>query len=190
MIVLLKGKIGLKTERFVVIDVNGVGYQVFCSEGVLVKLPDQGEDVKLFTHLHVREDTLALYGFLTFEELEFFELLISIAGIGPRAALNILSIASLKDIKASIASGQVNLLTKVSGIGRKTAERVVLELKNKILASGAEVKRLVSDDEAIDALISLGYSINQAREALRQVPEKVKGVEKRIKEALKILGAR
>lgn len=188
MLALLEGKIELKTEKFVLVDVNGVGYKVFCPGQTLVKMPGQGEKVKLFTHLYVRENFLELYGFLSFEELEFFELLISISGLGPKAGLGILSVASLKDLKASIASGQVNLLTKVSGVGKKTAERVILELRNKVLVSGQDVKKLVSDDEVFDALTSLGYSAGQVREALRQVPEKIKGTEKRIKEALRILG--
>ena len=99
-----------------------------------------------------------------------------------------MSIASLKDLKASVASGQVNLLTKVSGVGKKTAERVILELRNKITASVATVKGLQSDQDAVEALVSLGYTSNQARAALDKVPGKIKEVEDRIKEALKILG--
>ena len=188
MIALLKGKIELKTNKFVILDVGGVGYKAFCSIAVLEKLGDKGGDAKLFIHLYSRENILDLYGFLSFKELEFFEMLISISGIGPKAGLAVLSIASLKDLKTSIASGQVSLLTKVSGIGKKTAERVILELSSKILVSGADVKKLMTDDEAIDALVSLGYTNRQAREALKQVPEKTKGTTNRIKEALKVLG--
>ncbi|MFH1461136.1 MAG: Holliday junction branch migration protein RuvA [Patescibacteria group bacterium] len=188
MIALIKGKIELKANKFVIIDVAGVGYKVYCPISALKKIGEQGQEAKLFTHLYVRENVLDLYGFLSFEELDFFELLLSISGIGPKAGLAVFSIASLKDLKTSIASGQVNLLTKVSGIGKKTAERVILELKSKILVSGAEVQKLISDDEAIDALISLGYTQHQAQGALKQVPAKVKQIEQRIKEALKILG--
>lgn len=188
MIACLKGKIELKTNKFVVLDVNGVGYKTFCSTAVLEKLGEKGEEIKLFTYLYPRENILDLYGFLSFEELDFFEMLISISGIGPKAGLAVLSIASLKDLKTSIASGQVSLLTKVSGIGKKTAERVILELSSKVLASGEDVKKLITDDEAIDALTSLGYTNRQSREALKQVPIKVKGTTERIKEALKILG--
>ena len=188
MIACLKGKIELKANKFVVLDVNGVGYKVFCSAAVLEKISDKGEEAKLFTYLYSRENILDLYGFLSSEELDFFEMLISISGIGPKAGLAVLSIASLKDLKTSIASGQVSLLTKVSGIGKKTAERVILELSSKILASGEDVKKLMTDDEAIDALTSLGYTNRQSREALKQVSGKVKGTTKRIKEALKILG--
>ncbi len=187
MIALLQGKIEFKTDKFVILNVGGVGYKVFCTGITLGKLTDQGE-AKLFIHLYPRENLLDLYGFLTFEELEFFEMLISISGIGPKAGLAVLSIASLKDLKASIASGQVGLLTKVSGIGKKTAERVILELGSKILVPGRAVSKLMADDEAIDALVSLGYTDRQAREALGQVSGKVKGTANRIKEALKILG--
>jgi len=187
MLALLEGKIELKTDKFAIINIQGIGYKIYCSSRILEKLIPEKE-VKLFIHLYHRENLLDLYGFLSFKELEFFELLISISGIGPKAGLAVLSIASLKDLKVSIASGQVNLLTKVSGIGKKTAERVILELRSKILVSGDDVRKLVSDDEAIDALVSLGYAGRQARDALKQVPAKVKQVESRIKQALKILG--
>jgi len=188
MIAMLQGKIELKTDKFVILNINGVGYKIFCSMAILEKLSNKGEEVKLFIHLYHRENFLDLYGFLSFEELEFFEMLISISGIGPKAGLSVLSIASIKDLKASIASGQVSLLTKVSGIGKKTAERVILELSGKILVSGGEVSKLMDDDETIDALVSLGYANRQAREALKQVSGKIKGTTNRIKEALKILG--
>ncbi len=141
MIAFLSGKIELKTERFLILNVNGVGYKIYTSPLILDKL-EKEQEAKFFIHLYPRENLLDLYGFLAFEELEFFELLISISGIGPKAAISVLSIASLKDLKASIASGQVSLLTKVSGIGKKTAERVILELKTKILAPGSDIKKL------------------------------------------------
>ena len=187
MISLLKGKIESKNNKFVVIDVSGVGYKVYSPAPILEKLAPK-QEVKLFIYLYHRENLLDLYGFLAQEELDFFELLISISGIGPKAGLAVLSIASIKDLKASIASGRVDLLTKVSGIGKKTAERVILELRSKVLVSGSEVQKLVSDDEAVDALASLGYTKYQARDALKQVPTKVKEIENRIKEALRILG--
>jgi len=188
MIASLKGKIELRTEKFIILDVNGVGYKVFCSTPVLKKLEDKQDSVKLFIHLYKRENLLDLYGFLSFEELEFFEILISVSGIGPKAALSVMMLASVKTLKQAIVSGQKTLLTKVSGIGQKTAERIILELKNKVFASVDGIKQLSSDSEAIDALVGLGYTSHQSREALKQVPVKVKGVEDRIKQALKILG--
>jgi len=186
MIASLKGKIKFKTEKFVILDVNDVGYKVFCSDHILKKLDK--DPVELFIHLQTRENILDLYGFLTFEELEFFEILISVSGIGPKAALSVMMLASVQTLKQAIASGQKTLLTKVSGIGQKTAERIILELKSKVFVPIDDIKQLSSDSEAIDALVSLGYTSGQSREALKQVPGKVKGVEKRIKEALKILG--
>lgn len=187
MIAFLKGKIKIKTDKFVIIQANDIGYKVYCPAAVLNKLSVKKE-AELFIHLYTREGVLDLYGFLTFEEMEFFELLLSVRGIGPKASLSVLSLAPVKTIKQAIASGQKSLLTKVSGIGNRTAERVILELKNKIVMSVAGVRQLSFDSEAIDALVSLGYTISQSRSALEQAPDSIKGVEKRIKEALKILG--
>lgn len=187
MISLLCGRIELKTARFIILDLKGIGYRVFCPFSTLKKLKPK-EQVKLFTHQHLRQDTSELYGFLSFEALEFFETLISVSGIGPKAGLSVMSLASVNDLKQAIASGQRNLLTKVSGIGSKTAERIILELKDKVFAKVEDIKELSLETEALEALISLGYSATQARDALRQVSAKVKGVENRVKEALKILG--
>ena len=187
MISILEGKVELKTDKFAIIKTNGIGFKVFCPEKVLQKLCNN-KKVKLFTYLYVKEGVLDLYGFLSYEQLELFQLLISVKGLGPKAGLGILSSASVKDIKTSIASGQVTLLTKVAGIGRKLAERAILELKGKILATGSEVKKLTQDNEAIEALVSLGYSSSQAKEALSKVSSEVKDTEERIKQALRILG--
>lgn len=188
MIALLRGKIELKTEKFIILDVNGVGYKIFSTLSTLKSLKDNGKEAKFFIHLYPRENLLDLYGFLTYEEVEFFEILISVSGIGPKAALSVMMLESVKTLKQAIASGQKTLLTKVSGIGSKTAERIILELRNKVFAPVEDIKQLNSDSEAIDALVSLGYASNNAREALKQVSEKTKRVEDRIKEALKILG--
>lgn len=187
MLALLEGKIELKTEKFVVINIGGVGYRVFCTASVLDKLT-KNKKAKLFIHLYTRENIMDLYGFLSFEDLEFFETLISVSGIGPKAALSVMALATVKTLKQAIASGQKALLTKVSGIGQRTAERVILELKNKIVAPIADIKKLSSDSDAIDALVSLGYTSQQARGALEQAPAKTKGAANRVKEALKILG--
>jgi len=188
MISLLQGKIELKTDKFVVIGIDGVGYKAFCSAPVLKKLGKQGDKIKLFIHSYVRENLFDLYGFPSFEELEFFELLISVSGIGPKAAMSVMMLASVKTLKEAIASGQKSLLTKVSGIGQRTAERIILELKNKISAPVAGIQQLSADTQVIDALVSLGYTSHQACKALEQVSAKIKSVEERIKEALKILG--
>lgn len=187
MISLLEGTIEFKGEKFVVVNVNGVGYKVYLSLDTLLKIPEKSGKVKLWTYQYVREDTLALYGFLNFAELVFFEMLIGISGIGPKGALGILGVAPLDTLKKAIAAGDTSYLTRVSGIGRKTAEKVVLELKEK-MAGGKnmiDAPELKEEADALDALVSLGYSQREAREALAGVPRDITSAEKRIREALK-----
>ncbi len=188
MISFLAGEIKIKTEKFIILQVGGIGYKVFCSAPTLKEIGSQGRKTSLFTYLYCRENIMDLYGFISFEELEFFELLISVSGIGPKAALSVMMLASVKTLKEAIASGRKSLLTKVSGIGQRTAERIILELKNKIFASVSDIQKLTSDSEVIDALVSLGYSQHQAKEALSQIPRGAKGIEEIIKESLKVLG--
>jgi|YelNatPaOPRAMG01_1025707.scaffolds.fasta_scaffold15452_5 Holliday junction DNA helicase RuvA len=188
MIAKIKGKIVYLRDHYVVVDVNGVGYKIFVTDFAMGKIAGK-EEIELYTHTYVREDILSLYGFLTLEELEMFELLISISGIGPKAAIGILTIAEPKTIRAAVLSGDSSILTRVSGVGKKTAERVILELKNRIAElPGEDQGTARADSEAIEALVSLGYSATQAREALKSVPEKVKDVSERVREALKFLG--
>lgn len=187
MISYLKGKISYKLKNVVIIEVNNIGYSVFVGENFFNELKI-GQELELFTHQYVREEALDLYGFKTLEELEFFELLISISGIGPKSAISVLAVAKLSDIKESIVRGDSHLLTKVSGIGKKIAERVVLELKDKLFKMGGDYnlssERGSSIDE-IDALMALGYSVSEAREALNQVDKDIIDSGQRIKEALK-----
>ncbi len=190
MISYLAGKVLNKSQNYIIIKVGDIGYQVFVNQTMFTDL-EIGQDVEIYTHQYVREDALDLYGFKSMEELEMFELLLSISGIGPKSALGVLAIASVADIKESISRGDSALLTKVSGIGRKTAERVVLELREKISRT-ADGRRqtaengsgMVSGDE-IDALMALGYSMTQARDALRAVDVKIKDSGERIKQALR-----
>ena len=189
MLSYLKGKIILREKDFIIVKSNDIGFKVF----VLSNLNTENDEVELFTHLNVREDALSLYGFSNYKELELFELLISISGIGPKAGLGILSLADPETVKVAIAKGDVSILTRVSGIGRKTAERVVLELRNKFSISdtaGLEEKSKEINDQAdaVDALISLGYNTNEAKKALSEIPPEIKSVEERIKMALKGLG--
>lgn len=191
MISYLKGKIKHKGNGFAILEVNNIGYKIFIASLLNADLAI-GQDVELYTHQYVREDALNLYGFKSLAELELFEMLIGISGIGPKSALGIMSIAAIADIKESIARGDSALLTKVSGIGRKTADRVILELREKIAklgigAKGAGAGRLGSSDE-IDALMALGYSLMQAREALNGVDAKIKDSGERIRQALRKLG--
>lgn len=189
MISYLRGKISYKLKSKIIVEINNIGYSVFVSENFFNDLKI-GEEVEIFTFQYVKEDALDLYGFKTLEELEFFELLISISGIGPKSALSVLAVAKLLDIKESIVRGDSHLLTKVSGIGKKIAERVVLELKDKLFKMGGDYDLSgggsFSADE-IDALMALGYSLSEAREALNQVDKDVVDSGQRIREALKKL---
>lgn len=189
MISYLKGKVSYKLKGKVIIEVNNIGYSIFVSEGFFNDLKIDTE-VQIFTFQNVKEDALDLYGFKTLEELEFFELLISISGIGPKSALSVLAVAQLSDIKESIVRGDSGLLTKVSGIGKKIAERVVLELKDKLLKIGGAYDLSISANfsaDEIDALMALGYSVIEAREALNQVGQEIQDSAERIRQALKKL---
>lgn len=192
MISFLDGKIEFKGERFCVLGVGGVGYKVFVGSETLEKLPQKGGAVKLWTHLYVREDALELYGFLHLAELDLFEMLIHVSGIGPKGALGVLAIAPVDTLKKAIAAGDTSYLTRVSGIGRKTAEKIVLELKEKMAGKGVlvEAPELKEEADALEALVSLGYSQKEAREALSVAPKDTTGVEKRVKEALKRIGGK
>jgi Holliday junction DNA helicase RuvA len=189
MIYSLKGRLIVKEENFFVIDVGGVGFKINAPFSVVKILPAIGELVNVFTHLHVREDALELYGFLAENELRFFEMLISISGIGPKSALGILGVDKIENLKAAIAEGRSELLTKASGIGKKTAERVVLELRGKLSQVGSEklVGLMETDQDLMEALTNLGYTRGQAKEALGRINPKIIKLEERLKEALKIL---
>ena len=200
MISYLEGKIEFKGEKFVVVSVVGVGYKVFMGVDALQKIPEKVDEVnpersrrstiKMWTHLQVREDALELYGFLNFAELDLFQTLNSISGIGPKSALGVMNIAPVDTIKKAIAAGDTSYLTRVSGIGKKTAEKIVLELRDKMAGKGIEVDapELKEEADALEALVSLGYSQREAREALQTVPREIASAEKRVKEALKKLG--
>ena len=192
MISYLEGKILEKNEKFFTINVNGVGYKVFSHIGVLEKIPQAGRDAIVWAHLYVREDALDLYGFLDRDELEFFEVLISISGIGPKSALGILEVAPVASLKQAIVSEDETFFTEVSGVGKKTAQRLILELKNKLSKTVTPVKGSDSQQmgEALEALISLGYNQRDARRSLQEISKDIKGVEAKVKAALKLLGKR
>lgn len=191
MIVALDGVVEMKGERWVFVNTGGVSYRVFTGTETLRKIPEKGQKIKLFTHLSQREDTQELYGFLHYPELEFFELLIQIPGIGPKSGLGIMAVAPLDTLKKAIASGDTSYLTKVSGIGRKTAEKVILELREKLAGrgvSGVTAPELKDESDALDALVTLGYTQREARDALAAVPKETRGASQRVREALKRLG--
>jgi Holliday junction DNA helicase RuvA len=189
MIFSISGKLAMKESHFVVVEVGGIGMKLFASQQAIESMPAKGAEVKFFTHLHVREDALDLYGFGSDEELTFFEMLISVSGVGPKSALSILDVAPLNELSAAIKEGRPDLLTRASGIGRKTAERVIVELKTKVQSakSGLVVEKMQTDVDLIEALVGLGYRRDEARVALGKVDMKVTGTEERLKAALGIL---
>jgi Holliday junction DNA helicase RuvA len=190
MIGQLTGKISHKTERFIILDVAGVGYKVFVSTEALKLLTAKSYQlpvVSFWTHLVVREGVLDLYGFVNKQELDFFELLIGISGIGPKSALAILSLAPPATLEKAIAAGDSSYLTKVSGIGRKSAEKIIVELRDKIGSLEIGGENLDSEGDAVEALQSLGYNLREAREALRQLPAEITDTGAKIKAALKLL---
>ncbi|NQV87963.1 MAG: Holliday junction branch migration protein RuvA [Parcubacteria group bacterium] len=191
MIGKIEGKIVHKDLRFVIVDVSGVGYKVYGTHSITGKT-GSGEKISLWTYLAVRENALDLYGFTTKEELDFFELLISVSGIGPKSALGILNIATIKTLRQAVSSGDTSHLTKVSGIGKKNAEKIVLELKDKLEGleseDGVGNSHMKNEVDAIEALKSLGYSQIEAREALKKVSKDIIATGEKVKQALKILG--
>ncbi len=190
MISYLEGKILEKNDKFFVINtMGGVGYRVFSHEGTLEKMPDIGQNAGVWTHLYVREDALDLYGFTDKNELDFFETLISISGIGPKSALGILEVAPVASLQQAIVSEDETFFTRVSGVGKKTAQRLILELKNKLSKTIAPVKGSDSAEmaEAMDALVGLGYKERDVRKVLQEIPRDIKGVEAKVKAALKLL---
>ena len=188
MIGSIRGKIILKTEKFLIVETAWVGYKINVSPDTLSKLKKINEDVLLWIHTHVREDILDLYGFLDRQELEFFEMLINVSGIGPKGALSILGIASIETMKKAIGTGDTAYLTKISGIGRKTAEKIIIELRDKIVA-GKTGASLQGELDTLEALRSLGYSQSEAREALKKVLPNT-DTNTKIREALKILSGK
>lgn len=191
MIATLHGKLQHRADDGIIVNVGGVGFRVRVPVRILADLGAVGSDVNLFTHLHVREDDLSLYGFSSEDELRLFETLLTVSGIGPKVALGILSAASSETLRLAIAQGNVDVLTTFPGIGKKTAQRMVLELKNKIDVSGlGEMGELTpADEDVMNALINLGYSAAEAARAAQAVPASAKTTEERIRVALQNLGA-
>ena len=190
MISHLRGSVIRREETYIVIDVSGVGYKVRVTGDTLNKLASIGEKpLSIHTYLVVREDALDLYGFVDAEELAFFELLIGISGIGPKTALGILNLAPVKTIKNAVISGDPLRLSKTSGISKKNAEKIVLELKSKFEVVTEEGGGIYEDEsDALDALQGLGYSEKQAREALKKLDKSITGTGEKVKAALKQIG--
>ena len=191
MISRLTGTIAHVDLKYIVLDVNGVGYKVATTADIMSKIGKGEEKITLWTYLAVRENAMDLYGFLSLAELNFFELLITISGIGPKTALGILNVASVHTIETAIQTGDTSHLTKVSGIGKKVAEKIVMELKDKVEAiahTPESEKAMRGDADVIEALKALGYRDNEARDALKKIDKSIKDTGAKVKAALKILG--
>jgi Holliday junction DNA helicase RuvA len=197
MIALLSGHLAYKSFDHVIIDVGGVGYRLIIPLSTYYALPEEG-DVRLHVHTHVREDAIHLFGFLTVAEKELFGQLLAVSGVGPKLAVNILSHIPAGELRTALAAGDVKRLSALPGIGKKTAERLVLELKEKILKAGAPTPRTPlagapaapADplEDILSALINLGYKESQARKVLEslEIPSGAT-LEEVLKGALRVL---
>jgi Holliday junction DNA helicase RuvA len=192
MIGLLKGKVELLKRPFVIIDVSGVGYKVLVSENVYKKL-SQNDTIKLFTFTYVRDDALDLFGFAEAEDLDLFESLLTVSGIGPKTALNIFSFGERKDIIEAILRGDTQFFTSVPRLGTKNAQRIIIDLKNK-MGSTKDIdlsgKDFLENAEVIQALKNFGFTVSEAQKALREIKAQGLSLDEKIKLALKNLGKR
>lgn len=181
----LKGIVAYKGIDRVVVDVGGIGYNVFVSPGRLYDFPECTKEIMIYTYTCVREDEISLYGFSTMEELELFKLLISVSGIGPKGGLAILSIMTVEEVQLAILSGDAKMLSKAPGVGKKTAERIIIDLKDKVkmetlesvsLVKGNDVANLENPvaQDAVDALVALGYPAKEARKAVSEAYKVIK----------------
>lgn len=196
LIAYLEGKLIEKNPTHLILEVNGVGYSISIPVSSYANIGEVGEIVKVLTYQHVREDELKLYGFSSHQERDLFELLISVNGVGPRVALGILSSISVEDFQRSVLAEDLDVLTHISGVGKKTAQRLIVELKEKLgkvdlgVDKGLAVKERIdtSVEEAVLALVSLGYNKLDARKAVQKVSsesEESLPIEELIKRALK-----
>lgn len=193
MIAHVRGHLVVKTPQYAVIDVNGVGYKVFIPLTTFTRLPHDNAEIILHTYTHVREDAILLYGFSSAEERDFFTTLLTISGVGPKMGLNLLSGSSLSDLMKIVESEDTKRLSMIPGVGKKTAARIILELKEKLPVlgdseGGTGMGHTIAAD-ALSALINLGYPRAQAYEVVKKIREQDRDipVESLIREALKIL---
>ncbi len=202
MIANVKGRLSAVEKDAVVVQVGGIGFRVHVPKGLLAQCGPGGEipvgsTLSLHTHLHVREGELTLYGCATEDELRLFELLLGVSGIGPKVGLSLLSTLSADEVRVAIASEQADVLSRVPGIGKKTAQRIILDLRDKVQVPsdgalsppGVAGEMLAEDEDVIGALTMLGYSVVEAQAALQHVPADVRGVEERLRAALAYFGA-
>lgn len=189
MIYTLSGKLALKKGNVVVVEAGDIGFKVTMPFAAEAKLPPIGSRVTVFTHLHIREKegTIELYGFLSEQELNLFGALLSVSGVGPKSALGIISIAPVEQLIAAITKGEAKILQRSSGIGRKTAERIILELRGEmgVVAEDGSVSVMESDSDVYEALIELGYTRNQAKTAIQKINPNLTSVNDRLRDALR-----
>lgn len=194
----IKGTLEIKTLNYIVIDVNGVGFKIFMSESAIQRLDETGKNIKIYTHMQVKEDDISLYGFITNEELRMFELLISVSGVGAKSAINMLSSITPSKFALAVISNDVKTLTKIPGIGPKSAQRIILELKDKLKTEDSitkddiEIKNSIIEDnkleEAIQALKVLGYTRQEIENVIHKIDITNLVVEDIIRKALGYLG--
>src|SRR3989344_1866082 len=191
MIHSLSGKLVGRREGWIIVEAGGIGFKVFLSGRSAQSLPQNGSEIKIFCALYNRENApFELFGFLNESELYLFEKLNTVSGIGPKTALSVMSVAPIDQLIAAINSGKTELLTKASGIGKKTAERVVVDLRGKLDGASQEataqsLNLMESDVELEETLLSLGYSRQQAKASIAKIPAGVAGFKERLKESLK-----
>lgn len=178
MIAYLKGTVIKAGGEYIIVEVAGIGYKVYVPSSIFARLPAAGGEAQVHTYLHVREDAMQLYGFLEQEELELFERLLQVSGIGPKVALTILSAMPAASFRVAVINEQLSALTAIPGIGKKTAQRMVIELKDKLIktargeveaAPAAAAGGHESSDEAWQALVALGYTAGEAQRAVRKI---------------------
>lgn len=195
MIAALRGVLSHKSTQHVIVDVNGIGYHVAVPLGTFYMLPDVGATVSLAIHTHVREDAISLFGFLSAEEKAIFQRMIAVSGIGPRLALNILSGIAPDELTGAIMAEDMGRLVTIPGVGRKMAERLIFELKEKLMSAGMDSMRHRSEedalmDDALSALVNLGYKEGVAKKAIDRASKECKdhlSLEVIITESLKVL---
>jgi Holliday junction DNA helicase RuvA len=184
----LRGSVAATGKDFVVVQAGGVGFRVFVPQTCLDNLAGPGQEIMLFTHLHVRENELTLYGCVSEEELTLFRLLLGVSGVGPKVALSILSVLPSERLQAAIAQEDVATLARVPGIGPKTAKKLVFDLKDKVAFAGMPAEPLAvlseADADLIAALTTLGYSVAEVQEAIRSLPREPLPLEERVRLAL------
>lgn len=196
----IKGILEIKSSNFIVVDVNGIGFKIFMPLTSIQKLEETGKTVKIYTYMQVKEDNISLYGFTTNEELRMFELLISVSGIGAKSAITMLSSVTPSKFALAVISNDVKSLTKIPGIGAKSAQRIILELKDKLKTEESiskiedvtgmqgNVVQSENKSEAIQALQVLGYTKFEIEEVLAKIDMQNKNVEEIIRNALGYLG--